>query len=264
MSEPLRASARPGQHPGLQRYLMLSCLSILVGIIAWQALATQFSDLVLPPPTDVAARLGDPAFLRRLLLALGNFLLSVMLGFAISLAIAVPLGIALGRIQTLARMFEPVITALYAIPPVAFVPFLVVWFGLFFEARIALVVLMTVFDILIVIIAGARDVRRELIDVGRSFGASRMTRLRLIILPALSPFLFAALRVGIARAINGAITAELFFAAVNLGTIMKRASQNYDTATVLLIVLLVSLLGLLSQTLLGRLERRLLRWHVRH
>ena len=155
------------------------------------------------------------------------------------------------------------ITVFYAIPPIAFVPFLVVWFGLFFEARLALVVLMTVFDVLLVIIAGARDVPRGLLDVGRSFGARGFTRMRLIVLPALSPFLFAGLRVGFARAVNGMITAELFFAAVNLGAVMKRAAQDFDTAGVLLVVLVVCLLGLLGQTALTVLETRLLHWHVR-
>jgi ABC-type nitrate/sulfonate/bicarbonate transport system permease component len=146
---------------------------------------------------------------------------------------------------------------------VAFVPFLIIWFGLFLEARVALVFLMSVFDVLVVVIAGARDVRRELIDVGRSFDASHRQRLRLIVLPALLPFLLAALRVGSARAINGMITAELFFAAVNLGALMKRAGQDFDGATALAVVLLICLLGLLAQSLINILESRMLRWHVR-
>jgi ABC-type nitrate/sulfonate/bicarbonate transport system permease component len=241
----------------------LSALSIVVGIALWQALAAQVSGFILPSPWSVLSSLADPGFLARLLPAFGSFLLSMLVGFAISLAIAIPLGIALGRSERLRRMFEPGITAIYAIPPVAFVPFLVVWFGLFFEARVALVVLMTVFDVLLVVIAGARDVRSGLIDVGRSFGASRGARLRLIVLPAVAPFLLSGLRVGIARAINGTITAELFFAAVNMGRLIKRASQNFDTATVLLIVLLVSILGLFSQWLIGWIERRFMPWHAK-
>jgi NitT/TauT family transport system permease protein len=114
-----------------------------------------------------------------------------------------------------------------------------------------------------VVIAGARDVRRPLMDVGQSFGASHVQRLRLIVLPALLPFLFAALRVGSARAINGMITAELFFAAVNLGALMKRASQNFDSAAALSVVVLVCLLGLAAQSLINMLESHFLRWHVR-
>jgi len=113
------------------------------------------------------------------------------------------------------------------------------------------------------VMAGARDVRPPLIDVGRSFGASHPQRLRLIVFPALMPFLFAALRVGSARAINGMITAELFFAAVNLGAIMKRATQNFDSATALAVVLLICLLGLAAQSAINVLERHLLHWHVR-
>ncbi len=246
-----------------RRTTMISALSLALGVCLWQLMASGISDLILPPPTAVFERLMEPAFFARLSRALGQSLIPLALGFTISLAIAIPLGIAIGRSTTLARMVEPVITAIYAIPPVAFVPFLVVWFGLFFQARVALVVLMTVFDVLQVVIAGARDVRPGLLDVGRSFGAPPLARMRLIVLPALSPFLFAGLRVGFARAVNGMITAELFFAAVNLGQIMKRATENFDTAGVLLVVLLVCLLGLLGQTLITLLETHLLRWHVR-
>ena len=260
-TETARVLGKPAWNP--HRAHALSFLSILVVLAVWQLAATQVSDLILPPPSAVLARIAEPTFFSRLSRALGQSLVQLGLGFALTLAVAVPLGVVIGRSAVLARMFEPLITAIYAIPPVAFVPFLIIWFGLFAEARVALIFLMSVFDVLIVIIAGARDVRSSLIDVGRSFGASHATQLRLIVLPALSPFLFAALRVGAARAINGLITAELFFAAVNLGAIMKRATQNFDTATVLVVVLLICLLGLLAQAIINRIEHRLLRWHVR-
>jgi ABC-type nitrate/sulfonate/bicarbonate transport system permease component len=241
----------------------VSVLSVIAGVLLWQVAAAHVSDFILPAPYAVLARFADPAWLARLMPALAGAPTHLAIGFALSLAAALPLGIAIGRSGLLTRMLEPLINALYAIPPVAFVPFLIIWFGLFIEARIALVFLMSFFDILVVIIAGARDVRPALIDVGRSFGASGLQRFRLVVLPALMPFLFAALRVGSARAINGMITAELFFAAVNLGAIMKRASQNFDSASALAVVLVVCLLGLLAQSLINLLEGRLLRWHVR-
>ena len=242
---------------------LVSAASLLGGILLWQLAASQVPDLILPSFTAVVARVAEPAFAARLLRALGQSLQQLGAGFGLALLVAVPLGILIGRFTVLSRMFQPVITAIYAIPPVAFVPFLLVWFGLFFPARVALVFLMCVFDMLIVVIAGARDVRSSLLDVGRSFGASHLARLRLIVLPALLPFLFAALRVGIARAVNGMITAELFFAAVNLGAVMKRAAQNFDTAAVLAVVLLICLLGMLAQSVLNLAEARLLHWHVR-
>jgi len=242
---------------------LLSLASVLFVIALWQWGAGHVSGFLLPPPADVLDRFLDPKWLSRLLGALGQSLIQLGLGFGLTLLIAVPLGVLIGRSVILTRMFEPVINAIYAIPPVAFIPFLIVWFGLFLEARVALVFLMSVFDVLVIVIAGARDVRSALVDVGRSFGASHQQRLRLIVLPALLPFFFAALRVGSARAINGMITAELFFAAVNLGAIMKRATQNFDSATVLSVVLLICVLGLVAQSGIALLERRVLHWHVR-
>ncbi len=241
----------------------LSILSVIVVLLIWQWGSTRTSGLLLPPPSAVLGKFLDPVWFAALMRALSQSLVQLALGFALTLIIAVPLGMVIGRYRVLREMFEPVINAIYAIPPVAFVPFLVIWFGLFFEARVALVFLMSFFDVLVVIIAGARDVRRPLIDVGRSFGASRLQQLRLIVLPSLLPFFIAALRVGSARAINGMITAELFFAAVNLGAMMKRSTQQFDTAAVLSIVLLICLLGLIAQSLVALIERRLVHWHVR-
>jgi NitT/TauT family transport system permease protein len=242
---------------------LLSIASVAIVIALWQWGAGHVSGFLLPAPLDVLDRFLDPKSFSRLIGALGQSLMQLGLGFGLTLLVAVPLGILIGRSRILTQMFEPVINAIYAIPPVAFVPFLIIWFGLFLEARVALVFLMSVFDVLVIMIAGARDVRRSLVDVGRSFGASHGQRLRLIVLPALLPFFFAALRVGSARAINGMITAELFFAAVNLGAIMKRATQNFDSATVLSVVLVICILGLIAQFAIKVLERHVLHWHVR-
>src|SRR6516164_7950487 len=77
------------------------------------------------------------------------------------------------------------------------------------------------------------------------------------------PLVFTALRLGLVRAINGMITAELFFAAVNLGKVMKDAASRFDTAGLLAVILLLCVLGLLSQEGLKALEPRLMPWHIR-
>ncbi len=242
---------------------LLSVASVLVVLAIWQWGAGHVSGFVLPAPAEVLGRFLDAKWLMRLIFAFGQSLIQLGLGFGLTLLVAVPLGVVIGRSHVLTCMFEPVINAIYVIPPVAFVPFLIIWFGLFLPARVALVFLMSVFDVLVIMIAGSHDVRRSLVEVGRSFGATRSQSLRLIVLPALMPFFFAALRVGSARAINGMISAELFFAAVNLGAIMKRATQNFDSASALAVVLSICLLGLLAQTVINALERHLLLWHVR-
>uniref|UniRef100_UPI003B51EF78 ABC transporter permease n=1 Tax=Roseovarius indicus TaxID=540747 RepID=UPI003B51EF78 len=241
----------------------LGLVSVLIGLALWELAATQFHSLVLPPPSAVLVKFVEPDFLLRLLPALGQSLLTLAVGFGLALVIAIPLGIALGRSRLLFKMFDPLISAIYAIPPVAFVPFLIIWFGLFFQGRVALIFMMCFFDILVVIVAGARDVSGKLTDVGRSFGASPAQNLRLVVFPAIAPFMIAGLRVGSARAINGMITAELFFAAVNLGMVMKRSAQAFDTASAMAVVVTICVVGLLAQTAVHRLEDHVLRWQPR-
>lgn len=237
--------------------------SILVGLLAWEAIASQLSTFVLPPPSKVLAKFLDVAFTVQLLEALGDALQHMALGFGLALLVAVPLGILMGRLPWLNAMLDPVVSAIYAIPTIAFVPFFIIWFGLFFPSRVALVFAMSVIDMLIVVSAGARDLRPDLLNAARSFGATRVQVVTKVMLPAMMPFLLTAGRIGLARAINGMITAELFFAAVNLGALMKTSSRTFDSAGLLAVIVLIALVGLLGQYLVGLLEARLLHWKLR-
>jgi ABC-type nitrate/sulfonate/bicarbonate transport system permease component len=195
--------------------------------------------------------------------AFAGALRHLVLGYALAVVVGVPLGFLMGRSRKAFDALDPLVSAVYAVPPVAFVPFLVIWFGLFFEARVALVFLMCLFEILITVSAGVRDVEPRLVDVGRSFGARRAALLVKVVFPAALPFLFTALRIGLVRATNAMITAELFFAAVNLGAIMKDSASRFDTAGLLSVIVLLSGFGLVAQESLKAAEARALPWHIR-
>ncbi|MBC5809754.1 MAG: ABC transporter permease [Candidatus Eremiobacteraeota bacterium] len=231
--------------------------------MVWEAIARRLPHIVLPPPSIVLVRLAQDLLSGKLVVALLGSLEALVLGLALTIVIGVPLGFALGRNRTLAEMFDPVLNALYAIPPVAFVPFLVIWFGLHLPARIALVFLMSVFEVTVAVSVGAREVNPRLIDVGRSFGARGFELTRKVVFPAALPFVFAGVRIGLVRAINGTITAELFFAAINLGAIMNEDATRFDTAGLLTVIVLLALLGLAAQAAFARLEARIVPWHLR-
>jgi ABC-type nitrate/sulfonate/bicarbonate transport system permease component len=255
----------PGTGGALARHqtVILYLLSLLTGLLIWELVAGQFSKVVLSPPSVVARHLV--AHTRSLLLPslLIQSLGHAVVGYLLAAAVAIPLGFLMGRSEKAFHMFDPVVNAIYAIPTLAFVPFLIIWFGLFFEGRTALVFLMCVFDMLVAITAGARNVEPGLVSVGRSFAASRWQIARKILLPASLPFVFTALRIGLVRAVNGMITAELFFAAVNLGAYMQRAQNRFDSAGLLAVLTILCLLGLAAQEGIKGLEARLLPWHVR-
>jgi len=249
---------------GRYRTGLLYLLSILSGLLVWELVAGRFSKVVLSPPMAVAYHL----YAKTISLELPRLLLQssghTLLGYGFAVAVAVPLGFLMGRNETVSRMFNPVVNAIYAIPTIAFVPFLIIWFGLFFQARTALVFLMCVFDMLVTVSAGARNVERGLIEVGRSFGAGRWLIVRKVLFPASLPFLFTALRIGMVRAVIAMITAELFFAAVNLGAYMQAAANRFDSAGLLAVLAILAALGLAAQEGIKALEARLLPWHVRH
>ena len=250
--------------PHASRTWPLYTLSLICGLILWELIAAQFSKVVLSPPTAVARHLYAHTVNLELPRLLWASLGHTALGYLLALAAAVPLGFLMGRSARVFAMFDPILNALYCIPTIAFVPFLVIWFGLFFPARTALVFIMCVFDILVTVSAGARNVERNLIDVGRAFGAGRWFLFRKVLLPASLPFLFTALRIGLVRAVIAMITAELFFAAVNLGKYMQAAQNRFDSAGLLAVLTILAIVGLVAQEGLKALEARLLPWHVRH
>ena len=243
--------------------LPLAAASMLGGLALWEFGVQGVSAVVFAPPSAVLARLAKDMASGALPLALLNSMAHLVVGFTLAVVIAVPLGFAIGRSRAVAAMAEPVLNAIYAVPPVATIPFLIIWFGLFFEARVALVFLMSVFEILITVTQGARNVDPMLLDVGRSFSANRARLVTRVLPPASLPFVLTALRVGLVRATNPTITAELFLAAANMGSMMKLSAQRFDMPGLLSVVLLLCFLGLAAQEGLKALESRLLPWHVR-
>ena len=241
----------------------LTLLSIALGLVVWELIARDLPRVILPPPSVVLVHLVDDIVNGKLVVALLHSLPAMLIGSGLALLVGIPIGLALGRNATLATMFDPVIDAVYTIPPVAFVPFLIIWFGLYLWGRVALVFLMSIFEVIIAVAAGARDVSPTFLQVGRSFGAQGATLVWKVTLPAMLPFLFLAVRIALVRGINAMITAELFFAAVNLGSLMNDDARRFDTAGLLSIVVLLALFGLLVQEALKLLEARALPWHLR-
>lgn len=233
-------------------------ISIIGGLLLWEWAASGVSRVLFASPSAIAVKIFQDVgpLADAFLSSLGH----LSLGYAIAFLIALPLGTLIGRVPTVAYVLDPVISAVYAVPPVALIPFIIIWFGLFFEARVALVVLMCVFEMTVTFAAGARNAPPALIEVGRAFGTSRWDIARKVMFPSMLPFVFTGLRLGMVRALHAMIVAELFLAAVNLGSYSKRASVRFDSAGVLAVIVLLGVFGLLLQEGSKLAERKLLAW----
>jgi NitT/TauT family transport system permease protein len=184
-----------------------------------------------------------------------------LFGLGLSIIVALPLGVALGRSQTVDAIFDPFITAFNATPRLVFLPIVLIWFGVGFWTVIAIVFMGAVFPLLINTYAGVKNADRLLINVVRSFGANEWQINKLVVLPNSLPFIIAGLRLAIGRAILGVVVAEFFGGTeFGLGVVMVQASQGYRVDILFAVLIIFMAVSLLITAAVKQIENRLSRW----
>jgi NitT/TauT family transport system permease protein len=185
-----------------------------------------------------------------------------VIGYGLAILAGIPLGLFIGRYRIAEAALGIYVTAGYAMPLVALVPLLVLWLGLGFAVKAAVVFLMSVFPVCINTWLGVTAVSKSLIDVGKSFVAPDTVILRRIILPATLPYIMAGIRLAVGRAVVAMVIAEFFTSLSGLGAIIQNAANSFDTATMFvpIVVLMVMAVGLTG--LIGAVERRVAPWQA--
>ncbi len=184
----------------------------------------------------------------------------LLLGSAVALALAVPLGIAIGWYRRLSYALDPWLNFLNALPRIALIPLTVLWVGLGFEMKALSVFLGGFFSIIVPTVEGVRTVDRQLLDVAQSFRASKRLMFSSLVIPATIPFIVTGIRIGIGRALIGVILAELYAQTDGLGVMIHTAEHSLRSDRALFGVVIFALAGIVSTEGLGRVERRLQRW----
>ncbi len=238
----------------------LPLLSFAIAMVLWEIVGRGGNPLMSSYPSAVAAAFASDIANGQLLRAIGQSLPSLLLGYAIAVAIGIPLGILLGRSRRAEAMLGFYFMALDASPIIAFVPLFILWFGLGVTVKVAMVAVFCVTPVVINSWRGVRGVPATLIDVGNSFGASKSQIALKIVLPASLPSILTGLRLAIGRAIIATAVAEIFTALSGLGGLLLRRSESYDTAGSLVPALVLMAMGILFTGLLALIERRLLSW----
>ncbi len=234
--------------------------SVLVFLVIWEIYGRRTDPLLLTYPTAVAraawelVRTGE--LFRQAAISLG----ALALAFTLSVVVGVGLGLVMGRSRVAEAAFNPHINALYATPQVALAPLMMLWLGLGFIVKVAMIFLFAVFPILINTAAGVRNVSGGMVEVGRAYLASDRQLLCKVIAPAALPFIMAGIRLAISRALVGMIVGELFTAITGLGSMLVLFGNLFETARMFVVIMVLALLGVgLTQAALA-LERRLAQW----
>ncbi len=181
-------------------------------------------------------------------------------GFGLAVVVGVPIGILMGRSALFNATAEPFVAALYASPQVAFLPLLIIWLGIGFTSKVALVFIGSVIIMIINTETGVAQVDPRLIETARSFTASERQVLTKIVLPAALPVILAGMRLSIGRALVMVVVAEIYASNRGLGYLIFQAGGMYDTAQVFVGVGILAAAGVTLTALLRALERWLAPW----
>ena len=182
-------------------------------------------------------------------------------GFILAIILGVPVGLAAGRFRRLQYALDPWLNFFNSLPRIALLPVLVIIFGVFGPgSKIAVVFLGAFFSIVIPTMQGVRTTDKRFVDVARSFRASERLMFRSVVIPATVPFIITGLRLGVARALIGVVTAELYTQTEGIGVLIRRATENSDANRALFGVLLFTISGIIGVESVRRIEARYQKW----
>lgn len=238
----------------------LRIASVAAILIAWQLYGGSINPILLSDPSSVAVAFVDMVKDGSLGHALASSLAVLGLGFLFGAAAGVLIGLAAGRSDMVSALIDLPVSALYAVPAVALVPVIVLWFGFAVTAKTVVVFLFVIFPVLINTTRGVREVDPELLEVARSFCSSERRMWFDLILPSALPFIVTGLRLAIGRALIGVIIAEFYTSLSGLGDLITTNASNFQTARMFVPIVVIALLGVVFTALLELAERRLVPW----
>src|SRR6202158_2546015 len=256
---PDEAAGRP-RGPVPSWVITTGSLVALIG--AWEIFGRDINPVFGSYPSAIAEAFWQLARTGKLWAALSDSLRPFFLGYGLAIVIGVPVGLVTGRFRVVEAAIGLYITAGYAMPLVALVPLLVLWVGLGFAVKAAVVFLMSVFPICINTWLGVKAVPRTLIEVGKSFVASDLVILRRIILPATLPYIMAGVRLAVGRAVVAMVIAEFFTTISGLGAVIINSANNFDTATMFVPIIILMVMAIGLNSLIGLTERLVAPWQA--
>lgn len=250
--------------PGLSGTISLAVIVALLALW-WLAAAREWvAPLFLPAPWDVAARLvsvwregfADATLAEHLGASLGRVFAALLL----SVAVAIPIGLAIGLSPVGRGLFDPIIEFLRPIPPLAYLPLVVIWLGIGEPAKVVVIALAMLAPIVIATAAGVRSVSTSRINAARAFGASPWQVARFVVLPGALPDILTGVRIALGAGWSTLVAAELIAATRGLGFMIQSAANFLVTDVVVMGIFIIAAIAFALEAGLRFLQRRLVPW----
>lgn len=238
----------------------------VVVIIGWEFLvrAGLVGGRLMPPPSKVLATVQELLVFGELLTHIWVTLKRVLFGFALGAAAGTILGAFTGFLPRLARILDPTLQALRAIPSIAWVPLFILWFGIFEASKIALIGVGVFFPVYLGVYGAVVGVDRRIVEVGRVYRLSGFDLVRRILLPSILPDYVLALRSGLGLGWMFVVAAEFMGASEGLGYLLVDGQQLGKPDQILAAILIFALVGKATDTILILATSPFLRWQDTH
>lgn len=245
---------------GLQAALA-RLIAFIVFAALWQWGATAAGSILIPTFTQTVAALFETMFVTgEAWPALWVSNIPLIIGFAISVVISVPLGLAMARWKTIDKMLSPITALALALPVAPLVPVVLVALGMGMMPKVVIIVLFSWVFITTNVRAGTRRVDQSLVEMARSFGASEREVWFRILIPGAIPAVFAGLRIGLGRAFAGMVIVELIMLPVGIGALLMDYRGDFKAALLYATTIVVVMEAVLLAVAMQALERYLIRW----
>lgn len=245
-------------------------LVLAAAVLLWQLWASSTDSPFFPPPFEILTRMyerwfsGPAAHLFLTADATGNLVPSIvriLLGLAISIVIAVPLGIALGRSPLITSFLDPLLQFARSIPVVTAAPVFIALFKLGTQMEVATIVAGTIWPLLLNTIDGAASVPALQLETATAFRLSAWDRLTRVVVPSALPKIFTGLRLSLSLSLILMVFAELVGSSSGLGYELNNASNSFDLPGFWAALVILGILGYLANAVLYGIEKIALAWH---
>ncbi|MGE3709650.1 MAG: ABC transporter permease [Hyphomicrobiaceae bacterium] len=235
-------------------------VGVAVIVAIWQGYTQLFnvSQIVLPSPADIL--FASIEHFDLLLQETWPTFLESLLGFALALAIGIPLAVCVANSHILNLTLYPILIATQSVPKVAIAPIILVWFGLGMESKLAIAFLVAFFPVVVDTAAGLRSTPSGLLELARSLRATPLQIFRTVQFPAALPFIFAGAKVAVTLAVIGAVIGEFVGSVGGLGNLLLTANSQLDSPLAWAALLWLSALGIVLFAAVVLIERWVMPW----
>lgn len=236
-------------------------ISLAVALILWTILSFgESTGRVFPNAIVVCKSIGTMIERGLLWKDISSSLISVVAGFAIGFVTSIPVAFLMAWYRPVRFIVEPWIQFIRNIPPLAYVPLVVIGVGVGRTPQIIVIWLATFLIMTVTVFQGVINVDETLIKAARVLGANDVALFVKVIFPATTPFIITAVRLGISTALTTLIAAESTGAIAGLGMRIKALANSYETQPMLLYIILIGIIGMAAEKILKVVERKLTGW----